>query len=317
VLDGAPFRFVGANRYDVASWPSGGYRCGNAYSDAQIEQLFSELQTQVGARVLRLWAFQSFTLGGSDYTTIDRAIAAARRHQLKLILTLENQWADCTRRDGEMADGSKGPAWFQSGYATDPLPGDSLPYRDYVRLTVSRYRDEPTIAMWQLLNEAQCSDGNALYVFAGDMSSVVKASDARHLVSLGTIGTGQDGTVGDAYRRLHSLATIDVVEAHDYHAETTALPSLIAGDLQTAMQLGKPFFIGEAGITAPMPPFSFSYAQRAQLMDAKIAAQWSHGAVGFLVWSFYDLGSDEGQGWDFAPSDPLAAVLSARGAQAP
>ena len=54
-----------------------------------------------------------------------------------------------------------------------------------------------------------------------------------------------------------------------------------------------------------------------QKLDEFLPAHWSHGTVGFLVWSFYDLAGDEGQGWDFSPSDPLAAVLSARGAESP
>jgi hypothetical protein len=44
-LDGNKFRFVGANRYDATSFPpnSGKFRCGSAYTDAQLDQLLSEL----------------------------------------------------------------------------------------------------------------------------------------------------------------------------------------------------------------------------------------------------------------------------------
>src|SRR5207302_3505737 len=112
-----------------------------------------------GATVLRAWAFQRFTAGASDFTPIDRMIASARSHGLSLILTLENEWADCSQLDAASPDGRKSPAWFQSGYYDAPLGSDALPFRDYARLVVQRYRTEPQIAMWQLMNEAECSDG--------------------------------------------------------------------------------------------------------------------------------------------------------------
>lgn len=318
VVDGTPLRLVGVNRYDVASFPpgSGKYACGNAYSDAQIEQMFGELAGATHADVIRLWAFQSFTLGGSDWTTLDRAIAAARAHGLRVIFTLENEWRDCTEADPASADGRKSGAWYESGYRA-PLGAYPLAYRDYVQRVVARYAAEPTVAMWQLMNEAESDDAQALYDFAVDMAAVVKAVDGKHLLSLGTIGGGQAGTDNANYQKLHAVAGIDVVEAHDYHAETVALPGApnstansIYADLAVAKALGKPFFIGEAGIAAPAPMYPFSYADRAKYMDAKLAAELGAGASGFLVWSFYDLKTDNHEGWDFDGRDPLAAVLA-------
>jgi endo-1,4-beta-mannosidase len=314
VRDGRRFRFVGANRYDVASSPT--YTCGNYYDDAQLDALLSGLQA-TGATVLRAWAFQRFTNGGDDFSSIDRMIASARSHGLLLILTLENEWADCTQPDPSSSDGRKSPAWFESGYYTDSLGSDALPYRDWARLVVLRYRDEPQIAMWQLMNEAECTDGAALLAFADDMSQVVKGIDPAHLLSLGTVGTGQAGTTGGAYRGLHNLAGIDVVEAHDYNNESTALPSAISSDIGDAMALGKPFFIGEAGIAAPAPPYMFSYAQRAAFFDAKIAAQWSAGTDGFLIWSWWDGKTDNTMGWDVSPTDPTSVILSKHAAEQP
>src|SRR6185436_284650 len=180
----------GANRYDVNSFPpgSGKYYCGNAYSDADLDRSFSELVASSGASVLRVWAFQSFTLGGSDFSMLDRAVATARNHGLRLIFTLENQWKDCIQADPATADGRKGAGWFDSGYKS-PLGSDTLSYRDYVLLVVARYKDEPQIAMWQLMNEAESTDATALYDFAVDMAGVVKFADPNHLLSLGSIGT--------------------------------------------------------------------------------------------------------------------------------
>ena len=117
---------------------------------------------------------------------------------------------------------------------------------------------------------------------------------------------------------------IDVVEAHDYNDEMNAMPgspsstsNSIYSDLNDAAAIGKPFFIGEAGIAAPSPMYAFSYAQRAQYMDDKITAHWSAGSDGFLIWSWYDLKSDNSQGWDFNSQDPLAAVVAKHAAETP
>lgn len=322
---GARLRFVGANRYDLASSPpsAGGYVCGRGYEDAELARLLDELVASTGARLLRTWAFARFTDGGRDFSTLDRLIAAARARGLRLVLTLENEWRDCTDADATTSDGRKGAAWFASGWQGA--------YREHVTRVVSRYRDEPTIAMWQLMNEAESPDGDALLSFARDAAALVKSLDPNHLVSLGTIGTGQAGTDNDRFARLHALDGIDIVEAHDYAqpptyaeaaepipgATATGAPraNSIASALATARALGKPFFIGEAGLTAPRPPHAFTVEERAAAMDAKIAAHWAAGTDGFLVWSFYDLVPGDPQGWDFDGADPLAAVLRRHAAE--
>ncbi len=66
---------------------------------------------------------------------------------------------------------------------------------------------------------------------------------------------------------------------------------------------------------APLPAQGRSFAERATLFDEKIGAHWERGSDGFLVWSFYDPRSDHWEGWDFGPTDPLAAVLRKRANQ--
>jgi mannan endo-1,4-beta-mannosidase len=304
------FRFVGANRYDVSSFPpgSGKYYCGRGYSDAELDRSLMELTSATGATVLRVWAFQSFTLGGTDFSMLDRTIATAKKYGLRLIFTLENQWKDCTEADPADADGKKSAGWYDTGYKS-PLGSYPMSYRDYVIAIVNRYKDEPQIAMWQLMNEAESSDATALYDFVVDMAGVVKFADSQHLLSLGTIGTGQPGTSNNNYKKLHMVAGIDVVEAHDYGHPTLPIPNTNFDSIQKALNdaasLGKPFFIGESGIAVPPD----SEADRAQWFDDKIAAHWLAGTDGFLVWSWYDLTTTNWQGWDFDVADPLSAVL--------
>ncbi len=306
-LNGETYKFVGVNFYGIAS--DDVFNCGGNPDnfDEHLETTFSQLE-QMKVNVVRFWAFQSFAKGGGDFTALDKVIAAAKRHNVKLIPTLENQWRDCTQGD------FKYNTWFQNTsarYGSYPLT-----FKQYVERIVNRYKDEGAILMWQLMNEAESkdteghSDAQALYNFAVEISVVVKNIDSNHLVNLGTLGTGQAGTNDQAFINLHSISTIDVVEAHDYHNENEALPGFpwdgnvdeldtIAADLETSKQLNKPFFIGEAGI-------SDSYANQVDLFKAKMDAAFTNGASGYLIWNFE---TSECSGYCFNANDPLANIF--------
>jgi len=88
--------------------------------------------------------------------------------------------------------------------------------------------------MWQLMNEAESEDADALFDFATDMSALVKSIDPHHLVSLGTMSTGQAGTANEYLINLHNIDTIDVVEAHDYGHNDEPWPSGGHNDIDRA-----------------------------------------------------------------------------------
>ena len=309
MLDGSEYRFVGVNVYGLAS--DGVYSCGPRPADQQayLESLFSTLES-MHVNAVRFWAFQSFS--HDDFIAIDRVVNASKRHNIKLILTLENHWGDCTQGGEKTAACYANP---NTAYGSYPLS-----YREYVQRIVTRYKDEPAILMWQLVNEAESRDASALLTFTRDMSQAVKSIDSNHLVSLGTLGTGQGGTSNENYVNLHSIPTIDVVEAHDYNSESQPLPGYpwnmdvnniasIAADLAVSRQLNKPFFIGESAIAN-------TFTNRVQLFDAKMTASFNNGTVGYLLWVF-DLtrarGGTNCDGYDrycFDEVDPLASLLS-------
>ena len=62
---------------------------------------------------------------------------------------------------------------------------------------------------------------------------MVKSIDANHLVSLGTIGSGQCGADGPRYQAVHAIPTIDLCEYHDYGAPDVGVP----GDEFNGLQL--------------------------------------------------------------------------------
>ena len=299
VLDGSRYRFVGVNVYGLASDDE--FNCGGNPDDPNeyVEEVFSVLEAN-HVNAVRFWAFQSFA--HNNFVAIDRVINAARRHNIKLVMTLENHWDDCTE------GGEKTGTWYANPNAD--YGSYSLSYSEYVQSIVTRYKNENAILMWQLVNEAESGDANALFTFARDMSTLIKSIDQNHLVSLGTIGTGQAGTNNQRYIDLHSFSTIDVVEAHDYNRDSEALPGYpwngdvndidtIAADLIVSQQLNKPFFIGETGISS-------SYSNRFELFRAKMDAAFANGTVGYLIWRF---NTEECSGSCFDPGDDLIDIF--------
>lgn len=224
VRDGVVIRPIGVNFYSAAGDPAI-FQCGPAKEqpDQQLDDYVGRIRAETGSTVLRFWAFQSYTNGGTDWRALDRVIRLAKEHDLLLLPVLENQWADCT------LGGPRDAGWYADRYR-QPDGGYPLSYEEYVRRVVTRYRDEPAIFAWTLMNEAEAKrpdgsgDPDALYAFADRMSRLVKEHAPHHLVTLGTIGRGQPGTAGASFERLHALSTVDFVTFHDYQADDVPLP---------------------------------------------------------------------------------------------
>jgi mannan endo-1,4-beta-mannosidase len=333
MLDGQPFRFTGINIYAANSdgW------CGEDYTADQLRTAFDG----IGARdtVLRAWFFQTMAAqkgpdgswtGTRDWSRFDRTLAAAAEKGVHVIVTLTDQWGEC----GDGGDsGFKTKDWYLGGYnAPDPILAAKyaswVSYRDWVTEVVSRYRDDPTILAWQLVNEAEVKDsltagcpvgdpddpmdhGNILRDFAQDISGLIRGIDANHLISLGTLGGGQCGTQDWQYSLVHALPNIDLCEVHDYSLAT--MPGDQWNGLQRRLDqcaaLDKPLFIGETGIT-PNDLADKSLDARAELFDAKFRAQFAAGVVGELVWDYRRTGSTLGT-FDIGDGDPTLLRIQA------
>lgn len=304
-LDGHPFRFVGVNRYNLLS--SDHHRsCGESWAYQELDHYFAEMK-RLNITAIRFWAFQYFT-NGTDFSAFDYLIALSDKYGIKLIPTLENQWSDCTQ------GGYKYDSWYRSGYLA-PYGNYPLSFKDYLKIIVSRYKNNQEIMMWQIMNEAESKDINnnqdfqALYSFAKDISSYIKSLDSNHLISLGTIGSDQPGTQGDDYRRLYALSTLDVLEYHDYD-DTSPFPNYLSQRFEDSRILNKPLFMGEAGIKSHCTGIGcYTQQQRADLFRAKMNAFFREGGVGYLLWSYRDNYPNPDQVYEFDASDPLAQVV--------
>ncbi|MCX6024414.1 MAG: cellulase family glycosylhydrolase, partial [Chloroflexi bacterium] len=186
VLNGKPYKFLGVNRYDLLTIPNPYRGCGYAWRNPELNQLFTELRT-MGVNTVRMSAFRLFTDSGADFSRFDTILTLARENGIKVIPVLENQWENCT------LGGNKTSNWYREGYK-QRKEGFPVSYKEYVAMVVNKYKNDPTILMWQLMGEAEskdilgAADPQALLAFSKDMSEFVKTLDPNHLVSLGTLG---------------------------------------------------------------------------------------------------------------------------------
>jgi mannan endo-1,4-beta-mannosidase len=326
VLDGGDFRFVGSNLYNAAGDPNI-YECGPWMSqpDAELSNWFSHARTDYGATVIRFWAYQTYTQGGTNWQALDRVFGLAQEYGLHVIPVLENQWPECTQ------GGYKTASWYATSY-TSPYGGYALSYRDYVGRVVQRYRADPAILGWALMNEAESktsagtADPESLYAFARDMSAYIKALDPNHLVMLGVIGGAQPGVAGSNYARLLGLDTIDIAEFHDYLADDAPLPgAAYPGDplgvlatasgglgqaMRSAAEAQKPIVVSEAGMTTCLS-INGSTVQtpdsRASRFAAKLGAFFGAGGAGYLIWAWHPT---DDCSFNFTVGDPLNRVLA-------
>ena len=297
-----PWRPLGYNQYRLTSAP-GGYTCDGGYGDVSDQKLAVWLDQirAAGATVVRTWFFQSqFDPDGTgareqgSFAAFDRVVAGAAARGMKVVPVLVNHWADC-----EFAGAAKDVSFYESGYRS-PGYGYALSYRDYAQRVASHYANEPAIAFWQLANEAEapspgggCEQGraaSALRGFAAEMTAAIKQADPNHLVSLGTMGSGQCGSAGGDYRQIHE--PVDICEYHDYDYEGNPADNVdnpMPGDEWNGLGkrlsqcgpagLDKPLFIGEAGISSEV-----SLGARAEYFAAKIEAQLAAGVDGIVLW---------------------------------
>jgi endo-1,4-beta-mannosidase len=310
MLNGRPYRFAGLNIYNANNQGKCWYELGTT---ASLDQTLSSIGPAQNA--FRAWFFQSLATrnGQRDWSTFDATLAVARAHDVRVIATLGNQLGDC---EGP-APVRKNEAWYRSGYGSLRDAGAADTYREWVAEVVARYRNDPTILAWQLLNEADLatpsghcnpSASRTLKQFAQDMAGLVKSIDPNHLLSLGSWGLLDCGLAGSAYQDVHRVSGIDLCEIHDYSGPSSALAPLLQLRISQCRALGKPLFVGEIGVRLQD---AGSPANRAAVIRAKLSAQFGAGIAGALLWDWADAGQGAYSGYEVQPGDPTLQVLAA------
>lgn len=292
-LEGDKFRSIGVNRYNLLTYnkkDGGQIGCANSFSEKEVDVLFSRFES-LGITTVRFWLFQKFTQSGEDLMRFDYVLRLAKKHNIKVIPVLENHWQDCTE------GGEKSASWYQTGYLS-PYGAYPLSLKDYINKIVPKYKDNANILFWEIMNEANSSDHEALYLFAQDVSSYIKSLDTNHLITVGVSGTRESF---EYYQRLSTISTIDILDYHDYDLERNPIPDSLGGALIVSRESNKPLVIGESGIK------NF-FEERPGLFQAKINAFFNQGGAIYMIWSY---GEDyiTNDGFNFSHVDPVAQIV--------
>jgi hypothetical protein len=310
-------------------------------SDSQLAYYLDNIQQNSEANTIRVWFFQSQG-GPGKWTNFDRVIAALKSRGMRAVVTLTNGTSTCDEPSAPTL--YKTLTWYQTGYKS-PEGGYALSFRAYAADVAARYANQPTVALWQLVNEASAntltSSGQltcdeapaaaALRAFSDDMVADIHGVDTNHLINLGTQNPGQCGMQAADYTYIHA-GSVDLCEYHDYGAPGTAMPTgpdSLTQAIADCHSLGKPLFIGESGIPAnvgpdgtpnatcsPWPtcsPNAITYAtldQRAQFFQSKISAANQAGVAGYLIWVKSPYYTDATDGYAISDGDPTEAQLS-------
>ncbi len=320
ILDGRPFRFVGAN---VAVM----------YRDEDRAQMPETLAraAKAGIRVVRVWASGE---GGTkdvgplaDFADwprthpfrwtpdqwneealvhLDKVIAEAGRNKLLVQLCLTNWWRD-----------TGGVTQYLRWAGINDAADDKFPfginperamlfytnadtrrlYREHVEKVVTRrntitgrlYRDDPTIFGWELINEGQAvtSRWSERRAWVAEMSNHLRSLDPNHLITSGVWGYR-----GAAERREwladHQLPNIDYCDVHHYPnpdrdvaVDSPAdLHDFVDNRMAAAHSLRKPLVFGEFG----MGPEGFNGFSQAEWYRAFFESNIRAGSAGAMFW---------------------------------
>jgi len=332
-VNGEPFRFVGVNAYYLHEEATRELR-GNAASKGRLDEVL-ERAAALGATVVRTWAFndhpahdtvlqrQPLVYDADAFEALDRVVAAAGAHGLRLVLPLGNYWPDYGGVPQYLRWHGL-PESQPQRFFTDPAVRSH--YRAHLANVVGRtntvtgvpYREDPTILAWELMNEPRGTGlgdgGTALAAWVEEMAAVVRSADPNHLV-----GTGEEGfdAVGNldaaAYRRLGAgelvtprggvdflanTAAVDFASVHVYpdawgvsRARTADLGvRWIEEHARLAASIDRPLVVGEFGLPSDelgrgVRPRGFTAVERRAIYDRWLGTAGAHPAVaGALSW---------------------------------
>lgn len=249
VIGNRPFPAVGVNCYFLA------------YCSESSRRAAMTVAKQMGANVIRTWAFPDISL-----EQLDDVIQIAGELDIRLILPLINYWPDF----GGM------PAYLEwlgiEGEVTEFYRSTEarFAYRNWAERVLTRYSEEPSIMAWELANEPRCEmkrGRDLLLDWADEMSCFAKQVDANHLVALGDEGFFYRRGSGDLYDGSHgvdceAILALDGIDFGTYHfypqnwgyaAQLDFADKWIADHVAAGAQANKPVLLEEYGLKVSGP----------------------------------------------------------------
>ena len=337
-LAGAPYRFVGLNAYELATFWGRNAGCGAMLGNRQLSGFFASIPRH---SLVRIWAWQgsmaiNYRTKQLDWGPLDRAVFRTAAISSRLPSRVPGRTGRHLRRRSLEESGVVSRR-LPHAYNDDGRGLAPIPYWDYVRAVVTRYSNAPALGMWEPLNEPEtssCAPGysgsscyghlvclsermgaRALRAFFDAVGGEIHRLDPRHLVESGFIGSGQCGTSGGDYRYVDASPGIDVLSYHDYYAANARVGgdrwNGIAVRLHQAAALGKPIIGGEIGIAAGSGGGCSSRSQRVANMRAKATLQMSAGSDGVLLWDWEPAPTSRCD-YSTYPGDPILRLVGPR-----
>lgn len=185
VRNGSPFRFRSVGFANDYSLDLGEYGFSLARSRHHSEEDFERVAA-LGFNAVRL-AFNGNWLRDDPrafWRWLDRNLGWAETHGLLLVLDLH------VPIGGDWLDAAHGPGDFRIWTEAAMRNANIELWRQIAR----RYRDKPTVAAFDILNEPVTTDatGDQWRRLAADMVEAIRAVDANHLLIVGPVyGTGR------------------------------------------------------------------------------------------------------------------------------
>jgi len=283
-LGGKTYYFAGTNDYDIFTY-------GGSFGDTEtqwmdktrIDNHMAEMAAD-GVTVLRTWMFDHETWHGFEpskgtyseqqFSEFDYILFSAAQHNIRVIPVFENYWEAYggidTRLSWEGLPTGQSNRW--RFFNQSACPGCFTQYQNYVNYALNRtnhytgvkYKDDPTIFAWELMNEPRYEgqgtdesvNGTTLRKWVDTMGAYIKAIDTNHMVDAGLEGHGTKygfgGDEGNPFVNIQESPYIDFTSAHPYPnegwanlslAQTLTLIDAWTSDAHNVV--GKPFFMGE------------------------------------------------------------------------
>jgi hypothetical protein len=198
----------------------------------------------------------------SAFAKLDRILELARERNLKLVVTL-NDLPDLYFR---------------------PLYTDWTHHDAQTIFIVQRYRDEPTILMWDLRNEGDLDydvfrngrfTRDAVLKWLEHSSSIVRANDSNHLLTAGWFGDASE-----------TLPSVDVLSFHHWVGAQELVTRIKGFSAKTSA----PILLQEVGYSG-----TGNDGETSQATSLRTVIEYADkNTAGWLIWSAFDFVTESG-----------------------
>ncbi|MCD6416294.1 MAG: glycoside hydrolase family 5 protein [Planctomycetes bacterium] len=224
---------------------------------------------------------------GPGFEYLDRLVKWCRKHGLYVILDLHS------------AQGWQNPGWHCDNPADVCLLWDSRHYRDRVadlwQAIAQHYRQEPTIAGYEIVNEPVAPTGDILQQFYEEVGAAIRKADQNHIIFVEGNNYGRD---------FEGLAPFDdkvVFASHQYvpgayepqpYPDDVTNPDTIVETYRAcaeyASQAGAPMWCGEFGVQGHVGSNEMRQG-RLRIVDEQIT-NFERLGHSWSMWTYKDVG---------------------------